>query len=126
MEDYQEEQPYWKTSPPALLQYTLEQYVQAPGLVKQTNEWQHNIYQYVAEKDRYLQQAQQEISHLEKECSKLSRAEELLQERTQELIEKDKQLQRTEQELNHLKEGSLRASIVQHLLSLLTAISFGV
>ncbi len=104
-------------APPALLEYTLEQYMESPGLVKQTNEWIHSVYQHLSEKDKQLRIVEQELNHSKGECSRLRKIEESLQERTKELqevakelMEKDKQLQMARQELNHLKEGSLRAS----------------
>lgn len=113
-------------APPVLLQYTVEQYMESPALVKQTNEWLHSIYQHLSEKDKQLQSAEHELKHLKEECLRLRKIEKALEETKQDLVEKDRQLQLTKQALGHFQEGSLKASIIQHGLGLVAAVSFGV
>jgi hypothetical protein len=62
-QDDQEKEKHSKKMLPILLQYTIDQYIESPILVKQTNEWIHDVYLHLAEKDREFQHAEQEILH---------------------------------------------------------------
>jgi hypothetical protein len=126
VQDDQEKREHLGRVPPMILQYTIDQYIESPALVKQTNEWVHHVYQHLAEKDKELQRAEQEIAYLKEECLERKNIQRLLEEKTKDSLERERELQLAKQELDHLKGGSLKVSIVQHALSLMTALSFGV
>jgi cell division protein FtsB len=125
-QDEQKKRGHLNRLPPIMFQYTIDQYIESPALVKRTNEWVHSVYQYLAEKDKDLQRAEQEMTHLKEEYLKLKDTQKLLEERTRDFLEMEREFQLAKQELNHLKEGSLKISIAQHALSLMTALSFGI
>lgn len=106
--------------------FTRKQYNQSPDLMKLTNDWLHKVYQHLAEKEKQLRLAEQERDRFKEEYHILREVERTLRERLQVLEEKDGQLQLITHELSYLKKRSFEASVVQHILSVLTAISFGV
>lgn len=108
------------------LQFTIELYTQSPDLAKQFNEWQHSALQVLAEKNKQLELTKQQLNQIKAENNRLKKLEKSSQEKAQDLEEKDKQLRLAKQELNHLKEGSFKAALIQHGLSVVTALSFGV
>lgn len=125
LQDDQAEEVNSNEGPPAFLRYTTEQYIEAPGLVKLANEWQHDLHRYLAEKDQQLQHAKQEIDRLKKENAELRKIEKALEETRRDLVGKDQQLQLAKQELNHIKEGSFKSSLIKHGLSVLAVVAFG-
>lgn len=102
--------PLNSNTPPPALRYTVNQYVEHPDLVKQTNEWMQSNF----------------VHQLTKLEDQLRETENSLQETKRDLTEKDKQLHLKKQELDHLKEGSLRTSIIQQALAVLTVLLFGI
>jgi len=80
----------------------------------------------LAEKDKQLHLANQKIEYLEEENARLKDKERSLEERSTTLRENDRLLDLANQEIEHLKEWSLKAAVIQHGLSILTALSLGI